>query len=58
MRPSVHHERILDRESLLALVLYAALSILLLGRALIFDYTGSYLGRGPNPSLFIWSLVS
>src|SRR5882757_4292483 len=55
MRPSVHDERILDRESLLALVLYAALSILLLGRALIFNYTGSYLGRGPDPCQFIWS---
>src|SRR5712675_551692 len=56
MRPSLHDERILDRESLLAFVLYATLSVLLLGRALIFDYSGSYEGRGSDPAFFIWAI--
>ena len=57
MRPSPKDERICDRDSLLAFALYAALSIVLLGRALIFDYSGSYEGRGSDPSFFIWAIT-
>jgi len=56
MRTSSHDERICDRDSLLAFALYAALSIVLTGRALIFNFAGSYEGRGPDPSLLIWAV--
>jgi hypothetical protein len=54
---SVEQFSVCDITSLIAFGLYAVLSILFLGRALIFDYSGSYVGRGPDPSAFIWSIA-
>lgn len=48
--------RIFDRGSLGAGGLYIALSVIFLGRRLIFDFGGSYVGREADPSLFIWSI--
>ncbi len=55
--PSSEQGRICDRNSILAFGLYAALSLLFIGRGLIFDYSNSYVGRGPDPSLFIWAIT-
>jgi hypothetical protein len=49
--------RILDRGSLAAGALYLAISVFFLGRQLIFDFGGSYVGRYTDPSLFIWSIA-
>ena len=49
--------RIFDRASLGAGGLYIALSIIFLGRRLISDFAGSYVGRYADPSLFIWSIA-
>jgi hypothetical protein len=49
--------RIFDRASLGAGGLYIALSIIFLGRRLISDFAGSYVGRYADPTLFIWSIA-
>ena len=49
---------IFDRSSFAACALYIAVSLIFLGRALLFDFPGSYLGRYGDPSLFfIWSIA-
>ena len=48
---------IFDRSSLIAFSLFCALSFLFLGRALIFDNAHYYVGRGPDPASFIWSVA-
>src|SRR5665213_1744848 len=49
--------RVFDRGSLIAFVLYLALSVGFLGRGLIFNTSTHYIGRGPDPSAFIWSIT-
>ena len=49
--------RIFDRASIGAGGLYIALSIIFLGRRLISDFAGSYVGRYADPTLFIWSIA-
>ena len=49
--------RIFDRASLGAGGLYIAVSIIFLGRRLISDFAGSYVGRYADPTLFIWSIA-
>jgi hypothetical protein len=49
--------RIFDRASAGAGGLYIALSIIFLGRRLISDFAGSYVGRYADPTLFIWSIA-
>jgi hypothetical protein len=48
--------RIFDSNSLATGGLYVALSVFFIGRKLIFDFGGSYVGRHADPSLFIWSI--
>jgi hypothetical protein len=46
-----------DRASLATGGFYGALSIVFIGRALIFGFAHSYVGRGSDPSLFMWSIA-
>lgn len=48
---------ICDRGSVSAFALYALLSLFFFGRALIPDCAGSYVGRGPDPSFFVWAIT-
>ena len=50
-------ERVFDRFGCGALVFYAALSVFVFARSLPSDFANSYVGQGPDPSLFMWSLV-
>jgi type IV secretory pathway VirB2 component (pilin) len=49
--------RVFDRGSLCAFVLYLALSVGFLGRGLLFNSSTYYIGCGPDPSAFIWSIT-
>jgi hypothetical protein len=50
-------ERVFDRFGCVALVFYTAISVFVFARSLLPDFADSYVGQGPDPSLFIWSLV-
>jgi hypothetical protein len=49
-------DQIFDRSNLGAGGLYIAFSVIFLGRRLIFDFGGSYVGRYADPTLFMWSI--
>jgi hypothetical protein len=49
--------RALDRQALGAFVLYLALSLFFFGRGLIGHFSSWYIGRGPDPTAFIWFLA-
>jgi len=50
-------ERVFDRFGCVALVFYTAISVFVFARSLLPDFADSYVGQGPDPSQFMWSLV-
>jgi hypothetical protein len=44
-------------ELVAAFALYLLLSVWLFGRSVLFHLAGRYIGTGPDPSQYIWSLV-
>jgi hypothetical protein len=49
--------RVLDRQAAGAFLLYLALSLLIFGRAVIGHPQTVYVGRGPDPQLYIWFMA-
>jgi hypothetical protein len=50
-------ECVFDRFGCVALIFYAAISVFVFARSLLPDFADSYVGQGPDPSQFMWSLV-
>ena len=49
--------RLFDRQAAGAFLLYLALSLLIFGRAVIAHPATVYVGRGPDPQLYIWFMA-
>jgi hypothetical protein len=49
--------RLFDRQAAGAFLLYLALSLLIFGRAVIGHPATVYIGRGPDPQLYIWFMA-
>ena len=46
-----------DRQAASAFILYFALSVLIFGRAIVGHPASVYVGRGPDPQLYIWFMA-
>ncbi len=55
--PASSRQRLFDPQASSVFLLYLALSILIFGRAIIAHPTASYIGRGPDPQLYIWFIA-
>ncbi len=57
MPDSTRLPRLCDRQAAGAFLLYLALSVLIFGRAIVGHPASVYVGRGPDPQLYIWFMA-